>query len=406
MRSPYHLRNKKRPRSPSTTTMPHPSSPLKRKSLFSQDALMWAEEDYPVQSSPLGPKSTRSAAVMRAPQRTTANNSGNLFGHGLPANPIEDDSDEDARVFRTTSSVPANSNKRRSPSRTKKSRQAPNASRRVSTARPSTHTPSSNALQTPIKRTSPIELGSAQPARPVLSNKKQPTSPDSPFSPLTFSPTSPTIRLPPVHSQTPRAVKPSLPSVNNTTGIKRKPTSLAVESPFPKGGHSKGGQTLTPLSVTKAAGEGSFDRLGPISAPRFQTPARPSGDEELFLRGGQGSMGRLKIGGDEGAVSDEEEFTPGGLQLHGREEAVDVSPGGHVTKRLARNRPVSRELRAQNTVQVRSFFCISSASTISSRPCTMSLPVLFRPHSERMIGFCRSTRGLMPCTMQQGPYRH
>lgn len=370
MRSPYDLRNKKRPRSPSTTTMPHPSSPLKRKSLFSQEALTWAEEDYPVQSSPLGLKSTRSAAGLRAPQRTTANTSGNLFGHGLPANPIEDDSDEDARVFRTTSSVPANSNKRRSPSRTKKSRQAPNASRRVPTARPSTHTPSSNALQTPIKRTSPIGLGSTQPARPVLSNKKQPTSPDSPFSPLTFSPTSPTIRLPPVHSQTPRAVKPSLPSTNNTTGVKRKPTSLAVESPFPKGG-----QTLTPLSVTKAAGEGSFDRLGPISAPRFQTPARPSGvDEELFLKGGQGSMGRLKIGGDEGAVSDEEEFTPGGFQLHGREEAVDVSPGGHVTKRLARNRPVSRELRAQNTVQVRPFFCVSFTSTIFLKCCTMSLP--------------------------------
>lgn len=28
----------------------------------------------------------------------------------------------------------------------------------------------------------------------------------------------------------------------------------------------------------------------------------------------------------------------------GEEEAVDVSPGGHITKRLARSRPVSQEL--------------------------------------------------------------
>lgn len=371
MRSPYELRNRKRPRSPSTTDMPHPSSPLKRKSLFSQEALMRAEEDYPLQSSPLGPKNTRSAATTRAPPRPTANNSG-LFGNRVLTGPIEDHEDADASVF---GSGPANLNKRKSPSRVKRSRPAPNASRRVPTARPSTHTPSPETLQTPIKRPSLPGLGSAQPARPALSNKKQPTSPESPFSPLTFSPTSPTIRLPPIHSRTPRAVNTPLPPINTTTGVKRKPTSLAVESPFPKGG-----QTLTPLSVTKAAGEGSFDRLGPISAPRFHTPSRPSGhDEDLFLRGGQGSMGRLKIGEEEAVISDEEEFTPGGSQFQG-EEAVGVSPGGHVTKRLARNRPVSRDLR-ERAAQVRVFFSVISSSFCSKCCALVCMPCSELPHS-------------------------
>ena len=88
---------------------------------------------------------------------------------------------------------------------------------------------------------------------------------------------------------------------------------------------------MTPLSVTKAAGDGSFGRLAPLPAPKFRSD-RSGRETDGLLRTESATLARLRI--------DKEESDA----VLGEEEAVDVSPGGHITKRLARSRPVSQEL--------------------------------------------------------------
>jgi hypothetical protein len=88
---------------------------------------------------------------------------------------------------------------------------------------------------------------------------------------------------------------------------------------------------MTPLSVTKAAGDGSFGRLAPLPAPKFRS-GRSRGETDGLLRTESATLARLRIDKEESGA------------ILGEEEAVDVSPGGHITKRLARSRPVSQEL--------------------------------------------------------------
>jgi len=110
---------------------------------------------------------------------------------------------------------------------------------------------------------------------------------------------------------------------------------------------------MTPLCVTKAAGAGSFGRLAPLPAPKFRSE-RSSRETEGLLRTESATLARLRIDKEESdAVLGEEE------------EAVDVSPGGHITKRLARSRPVSQELMdssgshvSHSPYHVEVFFCL------------------------------------------------
>ncbi|KAI9453165.1 hypothetical protein BJY52DRAFT_1225770 [Lactarius psammicola] len=132
---------------------------------------------------------------------------------------------------------------------------------------------------------------------------------------------TPARSVPTAKSSAPR----KLPTTPGTVGVKRKPTPLPVTAPYPKRG-------MTPLGVTKAVGEGSFGRLAPLPAPKFRND-RTSGETEGLLRTESATLARLRIDKEEGDVVLGEE-----------EEAVDVSPGGHITKRLARSRPVSQEL--------------------------------------------------------------
>ena len=89
---------------------------------------------------------------------------------------------------------------------------------------------------------------------------------------------------------------------------------------------------MTPLGVTKEAGAGSLGRLAPLPAPKFRSE-RSTRETEGLLRTGSATLARLRIDMEESDTILGEE-----------EEAVDVSPGGHITKRLARSRPVSQEL--------------------------------------------------------------
>jgi mitosis inhibitor protein kinase SWE1 len=101
---------------------------------------------------------------------------------------------------------------------------------------------------------------------------------------------------------------------------------------------------MTPLSVTKAVGDGSLGRLAPLPAPKFRTK-RSSGEMDGLLRKQSATFARLRI--------DKEES-----DLALAEEAVDVSPGGHITKRLARSRPVSQELMDSAGIQVSYLFVL------------------------------------------------
>lgn len=122
-----------------------------------------------------------------------------------------------------------------------------------------------------------------------------------------------------------------------TTGIKRKSTELNfLPSPKPRG-------ALTPLSVTKAGGESSFDRLAPLPlpAPKFKTRDEP---EHFLAR--TGTMDALRIG----ALS------------YDAEGAIDVSPDVHVAKRRARSRPQSQDLNSGGGTVVRIHFPLFARS--------------------------------------------
>ncbi|KAH9062337.1 hypothetical protein EDB87DRAFT_1559298 [Lactarius vividus] len=168
---------------------------------------------------------------------------------------------------------------------------------------------------------------------PRVSNQRTKRSmPPPPTPPIAF-PTQSSSTLPRTATHTPSRSVPTaksstsrkLPAASGTVGVKRKPNPLPVTAPYPKRG-------MTPLGVTKAVGEGSFGRLAPLPAPKFRND-RSSGETEGLLRTESATLARLRIDKEEGDVVLGEE-----------EEAVDVSPGGHITKRLARSRPVSQEL--------------------------------------------------------------
>lgn len=160
-------------------------------------------------------------------------------------------------------------------------------------------------------------------------------------------------------------------------GTKRKPTPLAIVTPDRR-------QSLTPLSTT---GSCAFDRLAPLplSAPRFgsRTP-RTRAETEACLRSGEDSLTKLRIkdydmtavdsGFDSGsdgpgqssgsnlftdrANTNKTKMKRPGLSLfmekgpENKDEVVEsMSPSGHINKRRARSRPVSKELllSASNT---------------------------------------------------------
>jgi mitosis inhibitor protein kinase SWE1 len=212
----------------------------------------------------------------------------------------------------------------------------------------------------PIEDDEGLFLSNATPSRtrpkvtPRVPNSRAKRSMPPPPTPIAF-PTQSSSALPHTATRTPARSAPTAkstasrrppPATTGTAGVKRKPTPLPVTAPYPKRG-------MTPLSVTKAAGEGSLGRLAPLPAPKFRN-GRPSGETEGLLRSGSATLARLRIDKEDDAAPGEEE------------EAVDVSPGGHITKRLARSRPVSQELMdsANASSQVSHHF------SLSVRPCS------------------------------------
>ncbi|THH21177.1 hypothetical protein EUX98_g8445 [Antrodiella citrinella] len=204
-------------------------------------------------------------------------------------------------------------------------------------------------------------------------------------------------------------------------GTKRKPTPVTFATPSRK-------RTLTPLTTARELDDSEssvlgFDRLAPLAAPRFSTRT-PHHKMETDILGRQAdSMTRLRLqdrealrdmSGDESGYDSGPEvlelsdagkrlapstvkgkgklkpppLQPTGLNLllkqgkvHDDEVVEAISPGGHVTKRRARSRPVSAELRSAQSVQStplvdKTTKAHASPALSSASPSTVQFPTL------------------------------
>jgi len=131
-------------------------------------------------------------------------------------------------------------------------------------------------------------------------------------------------------------------------GAKRKPPPLFKTTPLRK-------PAATPLKVTSAApfptrsstDSFSFDRLAPLSAPRFssRTP-QTKADTDHALRRQAETMTKLRIGDLAARAGDSDSDLDQPKLLLNRNDgiATNISPGGHVSKRRVRSKPCSSEL--------------------------------------------------------------
>ncbi|OCH95090.1 hypothetical protein OBBRIDRAFT_831194 [Obba rivulosa] len=174
-----------------------------------------------------------------------------------------------------------------------------------------------------------------------------------------------------------------------TAGTKRKPAPIFT-TPFATPLRKC---LLTPLNVASAQRDDSesiaFDRLAPLSAPRFPHTPQTKTEAEIHLKGQTDSISKLSLrdsdqsgmesgydsgpeareavdesrqlfmadcgdgalGAGHGRRESKTSHKPPGLDVFtrngsGKEDEVvaAVSPGGHITKRRARSRPLSAEL--------------------------------------------------------------
>ncbi|KDQ57786.1 hypothetical protein JAAARDRAFT_47622 [Jaapia argillacea MUCL 33604] len=206
------------------------------------------------------------------------------------------------------------------------------------------------------------------------SRSEQKVSPAFTYSPALRTPVKHSFNTPDrtalraTHLNAPHATSPLRfspvqgPTIN--LGTKRKPTQLST--PIAQ-------RTVTPLKTIDAENPPSpsfsFDRLAPLPAPRFTATHTPQtkGETEFVLRKqAEETLGRLRICDLDESSDDELKmsaldddgaklfFTSNtnamltqsqrGKGKQDEEVAEAVSPGGHVTKRRARSRPVSAEL--------------------------------------------------------------
>jgi len=151
-------------------------------------------------------------------------------------------------------------------------------------------------------------------------------------------------------------------------GAKRKPTPLFKTTPLRK-------PAVTPLKVASAVpfstrsstDSFSFDRLAPLSAPRFssRTP-QTKADTDHALRRQAETMTKLRIGDLVAYAGDSDSDLDQPKLLLNRNDgiATNISSGGHVSKRRVRSKPSSSELLEDIAdspfiVHVSAFVCVS-----------------------------------------------
>jgi len=331
------LRNRPRDSSMSPSCRAHHSTPPRVQSDCSYDSPMLTPS--PLRRRPLFPKYDAEGApndaddiFLQSPFKSPAATHQFYSSYAMKPQPIPADDDEGA-IFRASPSAP------------------------LSPFFPSS---SSQPLLTPVKQVH------RAPSRSALSIKHLNAIPH------------------PASGVTPPAVLNPTTRVGVGTKRKSKPLAANFSTPFRQ-------HTLTPLSIasSKHPAESStggivFDRLAPLPAPRFTvcTP-RTKAETEVHLKRQTATLTRLRItdlndsgeefgaDGDSGCEEEDEGdhgdvlFLAGnarpkvtsvslgralGRELlankgKGKDEVAEaISPGGHVTKRRARSRPVSEEL--------------------------------------------------------------
>ncbi|KAJ7647180.1 hypothetical protein FB45DRAFT_892646 [Roridomyces roridus] len=184
----------------------------------------------------------------------------------------------------------------------------------------SMHTPPRPSYDSPMLTPSPLRTHRQPTPRPITpENKDAAVFLDSPGHP----------RLTPakkVAARTPLSVHTNSPAA----GIKRKSSSHYISTPL----------RLAPLASPTTAASIPFHRLAPLPAPQFTTRTPETAAEfDAHIHTHTATLTRLRIS--------EHHFDDGPSHL---EEVVEASsPGGHITKRRARSRPVSQELLQQGS---------------------------------------------------------
>ncbi|CAK5281595.1 unnamed protein product [Mycena citricolor] len=225
----------------------------------------------------------------------------------------------------------------------------------------SMHTPPRTTYDSPMLTPSPLRRHPTDAMFQQSPFKPRPLTPEnSDATVFLASPTKPLLTpAKKISSRTPLSL-----NTNTATaaGTKRKSSQHTISTPL----------RLTPLPPTSGSGI-SFQRLAPLPAPQFATRTPQSiAEADAHIRSHTATLTQLRI-------SDlQDEFEDDELPVLSRpEEIVEAcSPGGHITKRRARSRPVSQELMMRGSpspvafpsARGRSPSCPSSPETGSPVP--------------------------------------
>ncbi|KAJ6625482.1 hypothetical protein B0H10DRAFT_2211808 [Mycena sp. CBHHK59/15] len=189
------------------------------------------------------------------------------------------------------------------------------------------HTPPRTPYDSPMLTPSPLRR--RQPRDDLFNSplRPRPITPENTDAAVFLaSPTKPLLTpAKRVHSRTPLVLNTA------AVGTKRKSTAHTAATPL----------RLAPLVSPSTGQQAAFHRLAPLSAPKFtaRTP-HSAAETDAHLRSHTATLTRLRID-DLNGEFDPEDDDP----LDRPEEVVEASsPGGHITKRRARSRPVSQEL--------------------------------------------------------------
>ncbi|KAJ7497443.1 hypothetical protein FB451DRAFT_1120964 [Mycena latifolia] len=190
------------------------------------------------------------------------------------------------------------------------------------------HTPPRTAYDSPMLTPSPLRRQSTDDFFTNSPFNPRPITPENTDAAV-FLASSDHQRLTPakkVPSRTPLSL-----NTNTAAGTKRKSSQHTSSHSTPL--------RLAPLASPNAS-RIAFHRLAPLPAPQFtiRTP-QTAAETDAHIRSHTATLTRLRI-------SDlHDEFDDGPPPLTRPEEVVEASsPGGHITKRRARSRPVSQEL--------------------------------------------------------------
>ncbi|KAJ6587067.1 kinase-like domain-containing protein [Mycena vulgaris] len=192
----------------------------------------------------------------------------------------------------------------------------------------SMHTPPRTAYDSPMLTPSPLRRQSTDDFFHNSPFKPRPITPENTDAAVFLASPSHPLLTPAKKAKVPSRTPLSL-NTNTAVGTKRKSSQHTSSTPL----------RLAPLASPNSS-RIAFHRLAPLPAPQFttRTPQSPA-ETDAYLRSHTATLTRLSI-------SDlHDEFDDGPPPLTHPEEVVEASsPGGHITKRRARSRPVSQEL--------------------------------------------------------------